>query len=57
MSLIIPYGVRPIQLRVKDYCESHEATYSDHKCKPCWCGDCGYLRKYEITINHSKWDK
>ena len=45
------------QLQVKDYCKEHEAVHSDHKCKPCWCGDCGYLSKYEITIDHSKWDK
>ena len=45
------------QLQVKDYCKDHEAIYSDHKCKPSWCGDCGYLSKYEITIDHSKWDK
>jgi hypothetical protein len=45
------------QLQAKDYCEEHELLYSDHKCKPCWCGDCGYLTKYEIIIDHSKWDK
>ena len=45
------------QLSVKDYCKEHETTHSDHKCKPVWCGDCGYLSKYEITIDHSKWDK
>ena len=45
------------QLKAKNYCEDHESKYSDHKCKPCWCGDCGYLTKYEITIDHSKWDR
>jgi len=38
------------QLRAKEYCDDHEATYSDHKCKPHWCGDCGFLTKYEIEI-------
>jgi len=38
------------QLRTKEYCEEHEATYGDHKCNPSWCGDCGYLIKYEIEI-------
>jgi len=42
------------QLQTKDYCEDHERVYSDHKCKPNWCGDCGYLTKYEIIVN---WDK
>ena len=38
------------QLKVKDYCKDHEAKYSNHKCKPHWCGDCDYLIKYEIGI-------
>ena len=42
------------QLRAKEYCEDHENTYSEHKCKPNWCGDCGYLTKYDITVD---WDK
>tara|TARA_Y100000310_G_scaffold314436_1_gene363776 strand:+ start:692 stop:1036 length:345 start_codon:yes stop_codon:yes gene_type:complete len=42
------------QLRAKEYCEDHERTYGDHKCKPSWCGDCGYLTKYEIIVD---WDK
>ena len=45
------------QLQAKEYCKDHEHTYSHHKCKPSWCGDCGYLSKYEITIDHSKWDR
>ena len=45
------------QLQVKEYCEEHELVYSSHKCKPHWCGDCDYLIDYEITIDHSKWDK
>ena len=45
------------QLKTKEYCENHERTYSDHTCKPCWCGDCGYLTKYEITIDWEKKNK
>ena len=39
------------QLQARDYCKDHEVAYSNHKCKPHWCGDCGYLTKYEIEIN------
>ena len=42
------------QLQAKEYCEDHEATYSGHTCKPCWCGDCGYLTKYEIEVQAGK---
>ena len=42
------------QLSAKDYCDDHERIYSEHKCKPNWCGDCGYLTKYEIFVD---WDK
>ena len=45
------------QLMAKDYCEDHERVYSEHKCKPSWCGDCGYLTKYEITIDWEKKNK
>ena len=38
------------QLQARDYCEEHERVYSDHKCKPHWCGDCGYLSNYEIVV-------
>jgi len=38
------------QLQAKEYCKEHEAVYSDHKCKPHWCGDCRYLLKYEIEL-------
>ena len=41
------------QLQAKDYCEDHERRYSNHKCKPCWCGDCGFLIKYEIEIKNN----
>ena len=39
------------QLKTKDYCKNHESTYNNHKCKPHWCGDCGYLINYQIDIN------
>ena len=42
------------QLSVKDYCKEHELVHSEHKCKPHWCGDCGFLIKYEIEID---WEK
>ena len=42
------------QLQTKDYCEEHERVYNDHKCKPHWCGDCGYLTRYEIEIQTRK---
>ena len=42
------------QLQAKEYCEDHEATYSNHKCKPHWCGDCGFLTNYEIEIEIQK---
>ena len=38
------------QMLAKDYCSDHETAHSNHKCKPSWCGDCGYLIKYEIEI-------
>jgi hypothetical protein len=34
----------------KNHCKDHKFTYSNHKCKPHWCGDCDYLIKYEIEI-------
>ena len=42
------------QLKAKEYCEKHESNYSNHKCKPHWCGDCGFLMNYEITVNYKK---
>ena len=45
------------QLRTKEYCKDHETRYGDHKCKPSWCGDCGFLVKYIVKIDHSKWDR
>ena len=38
------------QTLAKEYCKDHEISHSDHKCKPHWCGDCGFLMKYEIEI-------
>ena len=42
------------QLSAENYCKTHEASHSDHKCKPSWCGDCGFLLSYEIRINFDK---
>ena len=42
------------QLQTKEYCERHEFTYSNHKCKPDWCGDCDYLIGYQIEIQEGK---
>jgi hypothetical protein len=39
------------QLQTKQYCDSHESTYHGHKCKPHWCGDCGFLMNYDIEIS------
>ena len=38
------------QIQTKQYCDGHERTYKGHKCKPHWCGDCGFLMNYEIEI-------
>ena len=38
------------QLRAKEYCKKHTSSYTNHKCKPHWCGDCGYLINYEIEL-------
>ena len=43
--------------QAKDYCKDHELSYHNHKCKPMWCDKCRYLINYEITIDHSKWDR
>ena len=45
------------QLSAKNYCKEHQTSHSDHKCKPHWCGDCGFLLNYEIRINFDKYDK
>ena len=42
------------QLRTKEYCDVHEAAYSHHKCKPNWCGDCGYFMNYQIEVQTRK---
>ena len=38
------------QLRTKEYCKEHEQKYTNHKCRPSWCGDCDYLINYQIDI-------
>ena len=38
------------QIQTKQYCDDHESKYKGQKCKPHWCGDCGFLMKYEIEI-------
>ena len=40
------------QLSAKNYCDEHLMSYKDHECKPCWCGDCGFLIKYEIIVKY-----
>ena len=40
----------------KNYCKEHETSHSESTCKPHWCGDCGYLIKYDIIIDHDKMD-
>jgi len=38
------------QLQTKQYCDEHERVHITHKCKPHWCGDCGFLMNYDIEI-------
>ncbi len=38
------------QVMAKSQCDGHEKKYSNHKCRPHWCDDCGFLIKYEITL-------
>ena len=42
------------QLQAREYCKEHEVAYSNHKCKPHWCGDCNYLVKYDIEVEIQK---
>ena len=42
------------QLSAKNYCDEHTTSHKDHKCKPHWCGDCGFLLSYKISINYDK---
>ena len=42
------------QVSAENYCKEHQTSHSDHKCKPHWCGDCGFLLNYEISINFDK---
>ena len=50
------YNSKYDQKLAKEYCKEHEMSHSDHKCKPHWCGDCGYLIKYNIEIDYNKVD-
>ena len=46
------------QLSAKEYCNKHKMSHSDHEiCKPHWCGDCGFLIKYDIVIDWEKKSK
>ena len=38
----------------EQYCENHNTKYIGHKCKPHWCGDCGFHIKYVVEIDHAK---
>ena len=42
------------QLSAKNYCDEHIMSHKDHSCKPSWCGDCGFLMKYEIVVKYDK---
>ena len=42
------------QLSAKNYCKEHVIKSSNHKCKPSWCGECGFLMKYEIVVKYDK---
>ena len=42
------------QLLVEKHCKEHQDSYTTHKCKPHWCGDCSYLIKYGIEIQKGK---
>ena len=33
----------------KDYCEEHTITYGSD-CEPIWCGECGHLKIYQVTL-------
>ena len=51
---VLRYSDTYHQLSAKEYCSRHEISHSDHKCKPSWCGDCGFLIQYDIMID---WEK
>ena len=50
------YNNKIDQELAKEYCKEHEMSHSDHKFKPHWCGDCGYLIRYDIEIDFDKVD-
>lgn len=33
----------------EEYCKQHELKYPSNKCIVEWCGDCGYIIKYDIN--------
>ena len=45
------------QLNTKEYCKRHKLAHSEHTCKPHWCGDCGFLIRYDIEIDWEKKSK
>ena len=51
---VMRYDNKYDQELAKNYCKEHMTSHSDHKCKPHWCGDCGFLLNYEISINFDK---
>ena len=53
---VMRYNNKIDQELAKEYCKEHEMSHSDHKCKPHWCGDCGYLINYEVEIEFSRED-
>ena len=54
IGLALNWHLSEEKIMAEDYCERHKDKHSNHKCKPAWCGDCGYLTKYEITVDYKK---
>ena len=40
---------------VKEECEHHEMSYSNHICKPVWRKCCGILDRYTVTLKDPKY--
>ena len=53
---LMRYTNKDDQKRAKEYCKEHERMYGDQSCKPHWCGDCGYLIKYEVVVSYDDVD-
>ena len=53
---VMRYNNKIDQELAKEYCKEHEISHSNHKCKPSWCGDCGYLINYEVKIDFDRED-